>query len=77
MVKYWKLDRIMQKSGIEYSIEKEYPLIQISTDPAHNTVTQENIELAMKKDEVLVNSSLGKFSIIQINMQVYKAQKES
>jgi hypothetical protein len=76
-MKYWKLDRSMQKSGIEYNLEEKNTLIQIATNPDKNTMAQENIKSAMKKDEILVNSSPGKFSVIQKDVKVYKTQKES
>ena len=76
-MKYWKLDKSMQKSGIEYNIEEKDTLIQIATNPDKNTMAQENIKSAMKKDEILVNSSPGKFSVIQKDVKVYKTQKES
>jgi hypothetical protein len=76
-MKYWKLDRSMQKSGIEYNLEEKDTLIQIATNPDKNTTAQENIKSAMKKDEILVNSSPGKFSVIQKDVKVYKTQKES
>ena len=76
-MKYWKLDRSMQKSGIEYNLEEKDTLIQIATNPDKNTMAQENIKSAMKKDEILVNSSPGKFSVIQKDVKVYKTQKES
>jgi hypothetical protein len=71
-MKYWKLDRSMQKSGIEYNLEEKNTLIQIATNPDKNTMAQENIKSAMKKDEILVNSSPGKFSVIQKDVKVYK-----
>jgi hypothetical protein len=67
----------MQKSGIEYNLEEKNTLIQIATNPDKNTMAQENIKSAMKKDEILVNSSPGKFSVIQKDVKVYKTQKES
>lgn len=76
IMKYWKLDRVMQKSGVEYSIEEKNSLIQIETEPEKNDVAHENIKSAMKKDEILVNSQPGKFSVIQGDIRVYKNTKE-
>ena len=75
-MKYWKLDRIMQKSGVEYNLEEREALIQIETDPDKNVIAQDNIKSAMKSYEVLVNSSPGKFSVIQKDVRVYKTDKE-
>jgi hypothetical protein len=75
-MKYEKFDKVMQKSGIEYSIKERDTLIQIETDPDKNDVTHENIKSAMKKDEILVNSQPGKFSVIQKDIKVYKNSKD-
>jgi len=66
----------MQKSGIEYDIEEKDTMIQIGTDPDKNSIAQDNIKSAMKGNEVLVNSSPGKFSVIQKDVRVYKLDKE-
>ena len=75
-MKYEKFDRVMQKSGIEYSLAERDSLIQIETDADKNDVTHENIKSAMKKDEILVNSQPGKFSVIQKDIRVYKKSKD-
>lgn len=75
-MKYWKLDRVMQKSRIEYNLEEKNTLIQIETDPDKNDIAHENIKSAMKRDEILVNSTPGKFSVIQKDVKVYKIEKE-
>ncbi len=75
-MKYEKFDRIMQKSGVEYSLEEKDTLIQIETDPDKNDIAHENIRSAMKKDEILVNSQPGKFSVIQKDIRVYRKSKD-
>jgi hypothetical protein len=75
-MKYWKLDKVMQKSGVDYSLEEKDTLIQIETDPDKNDLAHGNIKSAMKKDEILVNSQPGKFSVIQKDIKVYKNSKE-
>jgi len=66
----------MQKSGIDYSLQEKDNLIQIETDPENNDVAIDNIKSAMIKDEILVNSQPGKFSVIQKDIKVYKKSKE-
>lgn len=75
-MKYSKLDKNMQKAGIDYSLQEKDNLIQIETDPENNDIAMENIKSAMIKDEILVNSQLGKFSVIQKDIKVYKKSKE-
>ncbi|HGE70405.1 TPA: hypothetical protein ENX78_06200 [Candidatus Poribacteria bacterium] len=75
-MKYSKLDKNMQKSGIDYSLQEKDNLIQIETDPENNDVAIDNIKSAMIKDEILVNSQPGKFSVIQKDIKVYKKSKE-
>jgi len=75
-MKYVKLDKVMQKSGVEYSLEEKDTLIQIETEPDKNDIAHENIRSAMKKDEILVNSQPGKFSVIQKDIRVYKKSKD-
>jgi len=74
-MKYWKLDKIMQKSGIEYNIEEKDALIQIETAPENNDVAQGNINSVLKKDEICINSNPGKFSVIQKDVKVFKNDK--
>ncbi len=76
-MKYWKFDKAMQKAGIEYNLEEKDALILVETAPENNNIAQENINSVLKKDEVCVNSSPGKFSIIQKDVKVYKKEKES
>lgn len=66
----------MQKSGVEYSIEQKDALVQIETEPEKNDVAQKNIETALGKGETCINSSQGKFSIIQTNVRIYKKPRE-
>jgi len=66
----------MQKSGVDYNLQEKDTLIQIETDPENNDIAVENIQSAMKKDEILVNSQPGKFSVIQKDIRVYKKFKE-
>ena len=75
-MKYSKLDKNMQKSGIDYSLQEKDNLIQIETDPENNDIAIDNIKSAMIKDEILVNSQPGKFSVIQKDIKVYKKSKE-
>ncbi|MGB9597705.1 MAG: hypothetical protein ACPL7B_15585 [Candidatus Poribacteria bacterium] len=75
-MKYSKLDKNMQKSGIDYSLQEKDNLIQIETDPENNDIAIDNIKSAMIKDEILVNSQPGKFSVIQKDIRVYKKSKE-
>lgn len=75
-MKYSKLDKNMQRSGIDYSLQEKDNLIQIETDPENNDIAIENIKSAMIKDEILVNSQPGKFSVIQKDIRVYKKSKE-
>ncbi len=69
---YRKLDKAMQKSGVEYDIQATGSAVQIKTAPDKNKITQENIEPALGRSETCVNSSPGKFSIIQTDIRVYK-----
>jgi len=62
----------MQNSGVEYDIQAMDSAVQIKTDPDKNKVAQKNIEPALGRTETCVNSSPGKFSIIQTNIRVYK-----
>ncbi len=75
-MRYSKLDKNMQRSGIDYSLQEKDNLIQIETDPENNDIAIENIKSAMVKDEILVNSQPGKFSVIQRDIRVYKKSKE-
>lgn len=74
-MKYWKLDRVMQESGVDYNLQEKDALIQIETDPEKNAKAEENIKSAMKGYEVLINSSPGRFSVIQKDVKVYKSEK--
>jgi len=69
---YRKLDKAMQKSGVEYDIQATDSAVQIKTAPDKNEITQKNIEPALGRSETCVNSSPGSFSIIQTDVRVYK-----
>ena len=71
---YRKLDKAMQKSGVEYDIQATDSAVQIKTDPDKNQIAQENIEPALGKYETCVNSSPGKFSVIETDIRVYKVR---
>lgn len=71
-VNYRKLDKAMQKSGVNYDIQETKTTIQIKTPPDKNEIAQKNIEPALGKYETCVNSSPGKFSIIETDIRVYK-----
>ncbi len=71
---YRKLDKAMQKSGVEYDIQTMNSAVQIKTDPDKNELAQKNIEPALGKDETCVNSSPGKFSVIETDIRVYKVR---
>jgi len=75
-MKYRKLDKAMQKSGVEYNIEETDATIQIETEPDKNEVAQKNIESALGRDETCVNRVPGKFSVIQTDIRVYKIPVE-
>ena len=64
----------MQKSGIEYSFQTAGNSVKIETLPGKNAVTQKNIEPALGKLETCVNSSPGRFSVIQTAIKVYKVR---
>jgi hypothetical protein len=73
---YRKLDRAMQKSGVEYNVEERDAAIQIKTEPDKNEIAQRNIEPALGKNETCVNSSPGNFNVIQTDIRVYKVRIE-
>jgi hypothetical protein len=73
---YRKLDKAMQKTGVEYSVQTADSAIQIQTDPGNNEIAQKNIEPALGKYETCVNSSPGKFSVIETDIRVYKIRIE-
>ncbi len=73
---YRKLDKAMQKSGVEYDIQTMESAVQIKTDPDKNEIAQKNIEPALGRSETCVNSSPGKFSVIETDVRVYKEQIE-
>jgi hypothetical protein len=75
-MKYSKFDKSMQKSGIDYNLQEKDTLIQIETAPESNDIAVENIQSAMKRYEILVNSQPGKFSVIQKDIKVYKVSKD-
>ena len=69
---YRKLDKAMQKTGVEYDVKETDSAIQIKTDPAKNESAQKNIEPALGKYETCVNSSPGNFNVIETDIRVYK-----
>jgi hypothetical protein len=73
---YRKFDKAMQKSGVEYNMEQTDAAIQIETEPDKNGIAQKNIEPALGKYETCINSSPGKFSVIQTDIRVYKIPVE-
>lgn len=73
---YRKLDKAMQKTGIEYNVEATSAVIQIRTEPDKNDIAQKNIEPALAKYETCINSSPGKFSVIETEIKVYKVRVE-
>lgn len=73
---YRKFDKAMQKSGVEYNMEQTDAAIQIETEPDKNKIAQKNIEPALGKYETCINSSPGKFSVMQTDIRVYKIPVE-
>ncbi len=69
---YRKLDKAMQKSGVEYDIQATDSAVQIKTAPDKNKIAQKNIEPALGRSETCVNSSPGNFNVIQTDIRVYK-----
>ncbi|MBD3184185.1 hypothetical protein GF312_18010 [Candidatus Poribacteria bacterium] len=73
---YRKLNKAMEKSGVEYDLSESNTAIQIKTQPDQNEIAQKNIEKALGKREACVNSSPGKFSVIETEIRVYKTSAE-
>ena len=73
---YRKLEKAMQKTGVEYNVQETVSSIEIKTAPDKNELAQKNIEPALGKDETCVNSSPGKFSVIETDVKVYKVRVE-
>ena len=73
---YRKLEKAMQKTGVEYNVQETVSSIQIKTDPNKNEIAQKNIEPALGRDETCINSSPGKFSVIETDIRVYKTRVE-
>ena len=71
---YRKLEKAMQKTGVEYNVQETDSAIQIKTAPAKNEIAQKNIEPALGKDETCINSSPGKFNVIETDIKVYKTR---
>ncbi len=71
---YRRFDKAMQKSGVDYDLQTSDKAIQIKTDPDKNELAQKSIEPALGKDETCVNSSPGKFSVIETDIRVYKVR---
>ena len=75
-MKYRKFDKAMQETGVEYEIEEMNAAIQIITEPDKNEIALINIEPALGKDEICINSSPGKFNVIETDIKVYKTRVE-
>ena len=73
-MKYRKFDKAMQETGVEYEIEEMNTAIQIKTEPDKNEIALTNIEPALGKDETCINSSPGKFNVIETDIKVYKTR---
>lgn len=73
---YRKLDKAMQKSGVDYDIKETGSAIYIKTEPEKNEIAQKNIEPALARYETCVNSSPGSFSVIETSIKVYKVRVE-
>ena len=71
-MKYGKLDRTMWKSGIEYSVNEGSAAVYIETEPEKNEVALRNIESALGRNEICVNSSPGRFSVIRAAVKIWK-----
>jgi hypothetical protein len=69
---YRKFDKAMQKSGVDYNIAQNDAAVQIETEPDKNEIAQKGIEVSLGKNETCVNSSPGKFSVIETDIRVYK-----
>jgi len=75
-VNYRKLDKAMHKSHVGYSIQDLDSAVQVKTNPDKNEIAQKNIQPALGKHEACINSSLGRFTIVQMDVRVYKVQVE-
>jgi len=75
-VNYRRLDKAMNKTGIEYNLEATTASIHIVTEPDKNEIAQKNIEPALAKYETCINSSPGNFNVIHTNIKVYKQRVE-
>ncbi len=69
---YRKFDKAMQKSGVEYDVKEMVSAIQIKSPPDKDEIVQTNIEPALGKYETCINSSPGKFNVIETDIRVYK-----
>jgi len=76
-MKYRKLDRAMWKSDIEYSVDERNAAVCIETEPEKNEVALMNIESALGGKETCVNSSSGRFTIIQTVVKTRKTLSET
>ena len=74
---YSKLDKKMRKSGVEYTVEEKYLVTKIQTDPSKNDIAQKIIETALGKNEACINSTPGRFRIVQTDVRVYRITVES
>ena len=73
---YRKLDKAMNKTGIEYNLEATNASIHIVTEPDKNEIAQKNIEPALAKYETCINSSPGNFNVIHTDIKVYRQRVE-
>ena len=72
-MKYRTLDRVMWKSDIEYSVHERNTAVCIETEPEKNEMALSNIKSAMGRKETCVNSSPGRFTVIQAAVKTWKA----
>ena len=72
-MKYRKLDRVMWKSDIEYSMHERDTAVCIETESEKSEMALRNIRSAMGRKETCVNSSPGRFTIIQAAVKPWKA----
>ena len=71
-----KLNKAMQKTGVEYDIKDVDTAIQIMTEPDKNEIAQKNIETSLAKYETCINSVQGKFNVMETDIRVYKVPVE-
>ena len=71
-MEYRKLDRAMRKSDIECFVDKGDMAVFIETEPEENEEARKNIESALGRNETCVNSSPGRFTIVQTTVKTWK-----